>query len=448
MNGTGESRDLALRSAPPHDRNKPLHILFVHSGSLEVQRCLRELDQAHARVMADLVSTPNQFAERLSSKSYDAVLAEYPLPDWQGAAALEMLRQRGTQAPLIFLADAMPQETVTELLSNGAADCIEMRHIGHLPVVLRRVLHANNLREERDHAERKLRRSEAHYRALVGNLVYGMCRCNTEGTLLNVNQTLMTMLGYTSKEELLGVRLLDEILGNPQKRLRMLRQVDKEPIAAPLEGDWKQKNGASLKVRLSGREAEDEHGRMDGYEIIVEDITKQRELEDHLRQLAAKDGLTGLANYRTLVEVLDSEMRRSQRTGREFAVVLFDLDGLKRINDRYGHLTGNEALCRLADTLSICCRDIDTAARFGGDEFALVLPETTAPSASLVAQRIRENLALDGRGIKLSVSTGAAAYPQDGQSVGELLGAADAAMYAMKDRQGNAAANIAIDGRG
>jgi diguanylate cyclase (GGDEF)-like protein/PAS domain S-box-containing protein len=448
MNGTGESRDLALRSAPPHDRNKPLHILFVHSGSLEVQRCLRELDHAHARVMADLVSTPNQFAERLSSKSYDAVLAEYPLPGWQGAAALEVLRQKGTQAPLIFLADAMPQETVTELLSSGAADCIEMRHIGHLPVVLRRVLHANNLREERDHAERKLRRSEAHYRALVGNLVYGMCRCNTEGTLLNVNQTLMTILGYTSKEELLGVRLLDEILGNPQKRLRMLRQVDKEPIAAPLEGDWKQKNGASLKVRLSGREAEDEHGRMDGYEIIVEDITKQRELEDHLRQLAAKDGLTGLANYRTLVEVLDSEMRRSQRTGREFAVVLFDLDGLKRINDRYGHLTGNEALCRLADTLSICCRDIDTAARFGGDEFALVLPETTAPSANLVAQRIRENLALDGRGIKLSVSTGAAAYPQDGQSVGELLGAADAAMYAMKDRQGNAAANIAIDGRG
>src|SRR5690242_4286377 len=112
MNGTGESRDPALRSASPHDRNKPLHILFVHSGSLEVQRCLRELDRAHARVMADLVSTPSQFAERLSSKSYDAVLAEYPLPDWQGAAALELLRQKGAQAPLIVLADAIPQETV------------------------------------------------------------------------------------------------------------------------------------------------------------------------------------------------------------------------------------------------------------------------------------------------------------------------------------------------
>ena len=449
MNGTGENRDLALRSAPPpHDRNKPVHILLVHSGSLEVQRCLRELDHAHSRIMADLVSTPNQFAERLSSKSYDAVLAEYPLPNWQGAAALEMLRQKGTQAPLIFLADAIPHETVTELLSNGAADCIEMRHIGHLPVVLRRVLHANNLREEREHVERKLRRSEANYRALVGNLVYGMCRCNTQGAILNVNLTLLTMLGYASKEELLGVRLLDEIISNRQKRLQLLRRADEETNAAPLEVDWKQKNGAPLKVRLSGREAEDEHGQMDGYEIIVEDITKQREMEDHLRQLAAKDGLTGLANYRTLVEVLDSEMRRSQRTGREFAVVLFDLDGLKRINDRYGHLTGNEALCRLADTLSICCRDIDTAARFGGDEFALVLPETDAQSASLVAQRIRENIALDGSGIRLSVSTGAAAYPQDGQSIGELLGAADAAMYAMKDRRHNSTAKIAIDGHG
>jgi diguanylate cyclase (GGDEF)-like protein/PAS domain S-box-containing protein len=365
------------------------------------------------------------------------------MPVWQGASALEVLRQEDLQPPLIFLADTIPQETMAELLWQGAADCIEMQHIGHLPVVLRRVLQASSLREDRDHAERKLRHSEAHYRALVGNLVYGMCRCSAEGALLNANQALIAMLGYTSKEELLGLRLLDEILGDRHKRLRMLGQADEEILAAPLEVDWKQKNGASLKVRLSGREAEDEHGQMDGYEIVVEDITKQRELEDYLRQLAAKDGLTGLANYRTLVDILDSEIRRSDRTGREFALVLFDLDGLKRINDRYGHLTGNEALCRLADALSICCRDIDTAARFGGDEFALVLPETTAISANLVAQRICESLALDGRGIKLSASIGAAAYPRDGESIGELLSAADAAMYAVKDQKRNSSSKIA-----
>jgi diguanylate cyclase (GGDEF)-like protein len=173
---------------------------------------------------------------------------------------------------------------------------------------------------------------------------------------------------------------------------------------------------------------------MEGYEVIAEDVTKQRKLEDHLRQQASKDPLTGLANYRHLVDVLDSEIKRSERTKREFALLLFDLDGLKQINDRYGHLTGSQALCRLADVLCISCRDIDTAARFGGDEFALVLPETNGSSAKLVAHRICESLAKDGREPKLSVSVGVALYPVDGEKLDTLLGAADVALYLMKGR--------------
>ena len=97
------------------------------------------------------------------------------------------------------------------------------------------------------------------------------------------------------------------------------------------------------------------------------------------------------------------EIKRSGRTGREFALLLFDLDGLKQINDRYGHLTGSHALCRVADVLSFC-RDTDTAARYGGDVFAVVLRETGAEAASQVAQRICESLAHDRMGPLLSVS--------------------------------------------
>ena len=109
------------------------------------------------------------------------------------------------------------------------------------------------------------------------------------------------------------------------------------------------------------------------------------------------------------------EIKRCERTGREFAVLLFDLDGLKRINDRYGHLTGNQALCRVADVLSFCCREIDTAAAAsGGDEFALVLPETNAEAAKRVALRICDSAANDGKGPKLSISVGIAIYPRPG----------------------------------
>jgi diguanylate cyclase (GGDEF)-like protein len=157
-------------------------------------------------------------------------------------------------------------------------------------------------------------------------------------------------------------------------------------------------------------------------------------LEDHLRQLAARDPLTGLANYRHLAEVLDMEIKRSERTGRSFAVLLFDLDGLKKINDRYGHVTGSHALCRVADVLSFC-RDIDTAARYGGDEFAVVLPETGAEAANQAAERICNSIAHDGMEPTLSVSMGVAVYPRDGERIEALLRAADVAMYAMKARK-------------
>ena len=189
----------------------------------------------------------------------------------------------------------------------------------------------------------------------------------------------------------------------------------------PFETVWNMKNGTGLMVRVSGREVRTEDGKGDGYEIIVEDVTKQRLLEEQLRHQATRDPLTGLANYRRLLEVLDNEIRRFRRTGREFALLFFDLDRLKQINDRYGHLAGSEALCRLAIVLTAGCRDIDTAARFGGDEFAVVLPETGAESAKSVAQRLCASLANDSTGPALSVSAGVAVYPTDGEAIEALL---------------------------
>ena len=97
------------------------------------------------------------------------------------------------------------------------------------------------------------------------------------------------------------------------------------------------------------------------------------------------DPLTGLANYSRLVDALGAEIQRSRRTGRSFSVLLFDLDGLKKVNDNHGHLVGSAAICRVADVLRANSRAIDTPARYGGDEFALVLPETEVNAARVVA---------------------------------------------------------------
>lgn len=435
MSSTSQERikQVGLPSALPGSagRRLPLRILFAHSDAAKVAQCVQELRNSRFNITEDVVATPRQFAEFLKSKLYDLVLAEYPSPNWLGTQALEILRLGNHQTPCIFLGDTMQSETEAELISRGAADCVAMDHLGHIPVAVRRALSDCKLREESRETEKKLRHSEARYRALVGNLAYGMCRCSPKGKFLDVNQALVTMLGFRSREELLTVNLAAEILADPSRRAQLLGHSSDLIPVGPLEIEWKRKDGAALKVRLSGREVTSE-GKKDSYEIIVEDVTQQRKLEDHLRQQAAKDPLTGLANYRHLVDTVNTEIKRSERTAREFALLFLDLDGLKQINDTFGHLVGSQSLCRLADVLCLCSREIDTSARFGGDEFALVLPETARESAASVARRICDRLANDGREPKLSVSIGIAIYPQNGQTIDALLGAADAALYAIK----------------
>ncbi len=174
-------------------------------------------------------------------------------------------------------------------------------------------------------------------------------------------------------------------------------------------------------------------GFMSVMTLAVAALVKQRrQVEEELRTLAVSDSVTGLTNHRRFIEVLGEEIQRFHRTHRPFAVVLLDLDDLKKINDLHGHLVGSRALCRLADILRGSCRSIDTAARFGGDEFGMILVETEGAAARGVAQRVCEQLAADRENPSLSVSAGVAACPQDGESVETLLQVADRGLYQMK----------------
>jgi diguanylate cyclase (GGDEF)-like protein len=158
-------------------------------------------------------------------------------------------------------------------------------------------------------------------------------------------------------------------------------------------------------------------------------------LFEQVQHLAVSDPLTGLANYRRLLDVLEAETERTNRNNRSFAVLLLDLDGLKKINDTHGHLVGSRALCRLADILRIHCRAIDTAARYGGDEFALVLPESQEAEAELVASRIRAVMTTDQETPQLSASIGISIYNGDGERIEKLLSEADKHLYAEKARR-------------
>jgi diguanylate cyclase (GGDEF)-like protein/putative nucleotidyltransferase with HDIG domain len=157
------------------------------------------------------------------------------------------------------------------------------------------------------------------------------------------------------------------------------------------------------------------------------------------QEQAITDGLTGVKTHRFFMEALSSEWKRSSRAGRSFALVLMDLDRFKFVNDFYGHLEGDLVLQRVGQILETNCRRSDVVARYGGDEFVILMPETTMEQARQLSSKLRGWIASDPllREKNISASFGIASYPLHGSAPQELIQVADASMYLSKHQGGN-----------
>jgi diguanylate cyclase (GGDEF)-like protein len=177
----------------------------------------------------------------------------------------------------------------------------------------------------------------------------------------------------------------------------------------------------------------------------------EREYHAKLFDFAARDALTGMYNKRFVVNELENYCRIARRSDRAFSVILLDIDDFKQINDRYGHLSGDEYLKRLAGLIRDTLRDQDIAGRIGGEEFLVVLPETAIDGAMQLAVRLRKRveefvLPLQGQDVRTTISAGVCQYQRGMKDVKELLDLADQALYEAKRSEKNKVMRAAIPG--
>ncbi len=197
-------------------------------------------------------------------------------------------------------------------------------------------------------------------------------------------------------------------------------------------------------VALAANAAESGESLHTAFEMLVRQRTevlisyKQRleQANAELLNLSTTDALTGLFNRRKFEEIIQNEIARANRYG-PLSLLMIDLNYFKQVNDRFGHLAGDEVLKRVAQLLKSCCRTTDSCARLGGDEFALILPHADREAAAVVRNRILKETAtavvqVDGQELSLSLSIGMATLPMDAADADTLLAAADAEMYRMK----------------
>lgn len=174
------------------------------------------------------------------------------------------------------------------------------------------------------------------------------------------------------------------------------------------------------------------------YEIIKRENSKMVELTNNLYNLSIKDYLTGLYNRRFFFEIVSKELEKAERKETVFSLAIGDFDNFKQVNDEYGHAEGDKVLKLVSEIIKASIRKMDVAARLGGEEFVILLPETSKVEACKMLERLKERIKNESKKfskIPITISFGIASYPEDGKTIDEILKRADRALYEAK-RQG------------
>jgi diguanylate cyclase (GGDEF)-like protein/PAS domain S-box-containing protein len=295
-------------------------------------------------------------------------------------------------------------------------------------------------------ADSLLEKLEQRMRDITRSLAVGLFVVDRDNRLNMMNPEAERLLGWTEKE-LYGVKVYDLFHKVVESDVKDI--LSREPLNGFLHhqhyrGDdrFKRKDGSTFHVSYDASPLMIDE-QPTGSVVSFQDISDRKRMERDLERLATQDELTGLCNRRELKKRMDEEIRRAERYGQRFSIWMLDVDHFKQVNDTYGHQGGDRVLRILAGNLKQMLRETDVAARFGGEEFIVILSHTGIEQAEQMAERVREELSrqeiiLDGgRSLSVTASIGVAAYPQHGTTVDDLITVADQALYAAKQRGRN-----------
>jgi diguanylate cyclase (GGDEF)-like protein/PAS domain S-box-containing protein len=405
-----------------------LRVLILEDRPDDAALILHELRRAGFEPDWQRVETEPDYRAALDP-ALDVILADYALPQFDGLRALQLLRERGWDIPFILVSGVIGEEQAVAALKQGAADYLLKDRLARLGPAVTHALQEARLREEKRQAEAALRASEQYARSIIDSSLDMIITVDNERRIVEFNRAAQETFGYT-REEVMG-KQVSILYADPQEG-QTVHQTIFEDGKVVREILNRRKNGETFPSFLSASVMQDANGELLGIVEVSRDITERKQAEEKLRYLSMHDALTGLYN-RTYFE---EEMARLER-GREFpaSVVMTDIDGLKKTNDHLGHPAGDDLLRQAAAILSATFRAEDVIARIGGDEFAVLLPDTGFSVTQQVVERLRNNLANHNAthsGPPLSLSIGAATADK-GCLLADALKQADEHMYREKN---------------
>lgn len=407
--------------------------------------------------------SPLRAVERISHEDFALLLTDVRMPEMNGIEVVRQARAQSPELSIIVVTALMDVSNAIEAIRAGADDYIlkpfNLRDItaavtaalGKRQSVVESIEYQSELEtriqsaaSDLERVNQELRGTKEYLENLLDSTVDAIVTVDGAGNIKYLNAGAKAMLGYTETEAL-GTPFANIVEGGADEFRYIERTLRAETRIRNYGAELRHKDGNLVPVNVSFSLVPDATGAVVSTLAICKDVTEQRRLEQELREMTVRDGLTGLYNQRYFHEWLEQETERARRQRRPLSLVLIDVDKFKTYNDSRGHLEGDRVLKTVGKIINETTREhVDRGFRFGGDEFCAVLPEATEEIAHSIAERIRGSFEAEGfEGLTLSV--GVAQYNPE-SSVKAFIQYADELMYDAKRAGGNQV-HTAVEGR-
>ncbi len=409
----------------------PVRILLLEDSPDDAQLVFLNLEQQGVYADCSRVETEAAFISTLNQHP-DLIIADYSLPQFDGLHALKIVREQQLDIPFIFISGTFGEEVVAGALDLGANDFLMKDRLARLGASVRHVLEQKRLQDEKRRSDAALFESERRLRSMMENIYLIAVMIDVNGNIVFCNDFLLKITGW-ERDDVLGRSWFDIFIPKDNTEVKQIFQDAMHNGSLPIHNEniILTKSAESRLIKWNNSLLKDVDENIIGTASIGEDITERKKVEEALRRMSIHDALTGLYNRGFFVE----EMERYER-GRKFpiSIVMADVDYLKVTNDQYGHAAGDALLKRVAHALTIAFRAEDVVARIGGDEFAILLPDTDETAANVTLQRVQriideDNAANIGTPIQLSLGVSTASKPAP---LANILKEADANLYQVK----------------
>lgn len=296
----------------------------------------------------------------------------------------------------------------------------------------------------------QLAKSEEKYRSIFESSIQGIYRSIPQGRFLDLNPAMAKMFGYDSATQMVQevTDITEDIFLSREQRASFLESLQRKGVLRDYPLKLRRRDGERIWVEVCTRGLFDASGRLREMEGVVADVTEKRRMLKKLENLARRDGLTGLWNRRFFFELGQRELARALRDRSALSLIYFDADHFKNINDTHGHETGDLVLKELVTLGSRLLRELDIFGRMGGEEFAILLPETSSGGALHVAEKLRRafeehRVIAPQATVRFTASFGVAQYCPGCPCLEHLISLADKALYKAKAGGRNRVASAA-----